>query len=106
MGDLMTLPSGTGAAASAGAAAAALFAGGIAAPDAKQFSMSAKIGDPNYAIGENKYLTANASSVSYEVTITLNDDDTWSYSELTTLHMKEFGDPFPHTDSNTLVRIK
>ncbi len=50
--------------------------------------------------------TANASSVSYEVTITLNDDDTWSYSELTTLHMKEFGDPFPHTDSNTLIRIK
>ena len=36
-------------------------------------SMSARIGDPNYAIGENKYLTANASSVSYEVTITLND---------------------------------
>ena len=83
-----------------------VLAGGIAAPDAKQFSMSAKIGDPNYAIGENKYLTANASSVSYEVTITLNDDDTWSYSELTTLHMKEFGDPFPHTDSNTLIRIK
>ena len=27
-------------------------------------------------------------------------------AELTTLHMKEFGDPFPHTDSNTLVRIK
>ena len=37
--------------------------------------MSAKIGHPQYAIGENTYLAANASSVSYEVTITLNDDD-------------------------------
>ena len=26
--------------------------------------------------------------------------------ELTTLVMKEFADPFPHTDSNTLQRIK
>lgn len=82
-----------------------VLAGGVAAADATQFSMSAKIGDPNYAIGENKYLSANASSMTYEVTITLNGDDTWSYSELTTLRMKEFGDPFPHSDSNTLHRL-
>jgi hypothetical protein len=33
-----------------------------------------------------------------------NDDGTWSYSEDTSLRMKEFGDIFPHTDSNTLTR--
>jgi len=83
-----------------------VLAGGTTTADTTEFTRTASVQVGPYRIGENKYLTANASSVSYEVTITLNDDDTWSYSELTTLHMKEFGDPFPHTDSNTLIRIK
>ena len=82
-----------------------VLAGGTTTADARSFSMSAAVGNMTYAIGENRYLAANASSVSYEVTITLNDDDTWSYDELTTLIMKEFPDPFPHGDRNTLHRI-
>lgn len=81
-----------------------VLAGGTTTADARSFEMTAKLGDPNYGISENTYLTANASSVAYRVTITLNDDDTWSYAEETTLHMVEFDDPFPHTDSNTLRR--
>ncbi len=83
-----------------------VLAGGSTAADARSFTMSASQGHRTYAIGENAYLAANASTTAYEVTITLNDDDTWSYAELTTLVMKEFADPFPHTDSNTLQRIK
>ena len=58
-----------------------------------------------YTIGENQYLAKNASSVSYEVTITLNGDDTWSYAETTMLRMNEFPEPFAHTDANTLHRV-
>ena len=83
-----------------------VLAGGTASADARQYSMRAELGGTNYTIGENTYLATNASTVSYEVTITLNDDDTWSYDELTTLRMKEFPDPFPHTDSNTLRRVR
>lgn len=83
-----------------------VLAGGTTTADAREFSMSAKLGGTNYTIGENTYLAANASSVSYDVTITLNDDDTWSYSEMTMLRMKEFDELFPHSDSNTLVRTK
>ncbi|HZP29999.1 MAG TPA: heme-binding beta-barrel domain-containing protein [Acidimicrobiia bacterium] len=81
-----------------------ILAGGTAAPDAKQFSLAADPGDRNYNIGENKYLTANASTLSYRVTITINDDDTWSYDETTMLKMSEMDEPFAHTDRNTLHR--
>ncbi len=81
-------------------------AGGIAAPDAKEWTMSAKLGDPQYNIGENKYLAQNASTVSYDVKITINDDGTWSYDETTMLRMAVMNNEmFAHTDSATLKRI-
>jgi hypothetical protein len=83
----------------------AVLAGGTAAADATSFSLSAKADDPQYAIGENKYLAQNASTVSYDVAITLNDDGTWSYDESTMLRMKEFGELFAHTDHNTLHKV-
>ncbi len=82
-----------------------VLAGGTTTADAKTFEMSASLGDPSYGISENKYLGAKASSVSYQVTITINDDDTWSYAEKTTLRMAEFDELFPHTDANTLHRV-
>ena len=75
------------------------------APDATSFTLTAKLGDPRYGICENAYLGDKASSVAYQVTITINDDDTWSYAEETTLNMAEFGQPFPHSDANTLHRV-
>ena len=53
-------------------------------------------------LGENKYLTQHASTLSYDVTITVNDDGSWSYDEKTMLKMDEFPQPFTHTDRNTL----
>ena len=43
-----------------------VLAGGTAAADATSFSLRAAVGDPQYPIGEGKYLTANASSVTFE----------------------------------------
>lgn len=81
-----------------------VLAGGTAAADATSFTLHATPGDPQYAIGENKYLAENASTLSYEVSITINDDDSWSYHETTMLQMKEIAEPFAHTDHNTLRR--
>jgi hypothetical protein len=80
-------------------------AGGTAAADATSFTMAAELGAATYGISENLYLNGAASTVRYEVTITVNDDDSWSYAENTTLRMNEFPDPFPHTDHNTLRRV-
>ena len=81
-----------------------VLAGGTAAADAKSFTLSAEPGHRQYTIGENKYLTDNASTLSYSVTITINDDDSWSYDETTMLKMVEMDEPFAHTDHNTLRR--
>ena len=81
-----------------------VLAGGVAAADATEFTMEASLGDARYAIGENKYLSKHASSLSYAVTITVGDDE-WSYDEVTMLRMDEFAEPFAHTDHNTLHRV-
>jgi hypothetical protein len=82
-----------------------VLAGGTATPDATTFSLSAKAGHPQYNIGENMYLAKHASTLSYDVTITVNDDGSWSYDETTMLRMKEFDEPFAHTDHNTLRKV-
>jgi hypothetical protein len=79
-------------------------AGGTAASDATTFTLKAVHGDAQYGIGENKYLAKKASTLSYEVTITLGED-TWSYDEVTMLRMKEFDEPLSHTDHITLRRV-
>jgi hypothetical protein len=80
-----------------------ILAGGITTPDATSFTMSAALGGTNYTIGENQYLAKNASTISYEVTITTTEDS-WSYEETTMLKMVEMPEPFAHTDHNTLRR--
>src|SRR5665811_1074561 len=81
-----------------------VLAGGAAAADASEFMLKAAQGGAQYNIGENLYLAENASTLSYEVTITVGDD-TWSYDETTMLRMNEFDQPFAHTDHNTLRRL-
>jgi len=81
-----------------------VLAGGQADADATSFTVKASVGDSQYPIGEGKYLTANASSVSYEATITLGDGN-WSYAETTLLRMTEMADLLPHTDHNTLHKV-
>ena len=81
-----------------------VLAGGTAAADATSWTMKAQNGTVPYSIGENTYLAKNASTLSYEVTITLGDG-TWSYDETTMLRMNEFAEPFAHTDRNTLHRV-
>lgn len=81
-----------------------VLAGGTAEAGAGTFSLRAAAGDPRYSIGENQYLAKSASTLSFELTVTLGDG-TWSYDERTMLRMNEFPEPFAHTDHNTLRRV-
>jgi len=78
-------------------------AGGTASADATGWTMHAAIGHPTYSIGENRYLSAHASSLTYDVAITVADGG-WSYDQTTMLRMDQFSDPFAHTDQHTLHR--
>lgn len=81
-----------------------VLAGGTAGADARAFTLRAEAGDPNYAIGENTYLSKHASTSRYEVSITIAGD-TWSYEETTMLRLDELPEPLAHTDHNTLHRV-
>ena len=82
-----------------------VIAGGTAAADATKFEMGARLGAPTYGISENLYLSRAASTTDYAVTIEVHADGSWSYDEVTTLRMKEFAEPFLHTDHNRLHRV-
>jgi hypothetical protein len=81
-----------------------VLAGGTAAEDATSFTLHAELGGTNYTIGENQYLAKNASSLTYDATITTGTDS-WSYHEITMLRMTEMPEPFAHEDRNTLRRV-
>jgi hypothetical protein len=81
-----------------------VLAGGTASAGATSFTLRATNGGGQYSIGENQYLAENARTLSYEVTLTVADD-AWSYDETTMLRMKEFDEPFAHTDHNSLRRV-
>ncbi len=81
-----------------------VLAGGTADAGADRFTLCATAGGERYCIGENTYLAENASTLSYEVTVSSTADG-WSYDEITMLRMNEFDEPLAHTDHNTLKRV-
>ena len=83
----------------------AALAGGHAAPDARQFTLRATRGDTAFGIVSNPFLEQAFRTEAFEITVTIGDDDTWSYDETTTLLIKGQAEPFLHTDSNRLIRV-
>ncbi|MCU0269816.1 MAG: heme-binding beta-barrel domain-containing protein [Acidimicrobiales bacterium] len=83
-----------------------VLAGGPATADARSFTMTADLGSQQFGVLENPYLAANASTVRYECTITLNDDGSMTYEEDTVLRMKELEDLFHHTDRNVMRKVE
>lgn len=82
-----------------------VLAGGEATPDSRTFTMSADLGSTELGILQNPYLSKRASTVRYEVTITVHDDGSFTYEEDTVLKMPEVDDLLHHTDRNTLRRV-
>ena len=68
--------------------------------------MSAGADGSPYRIGENSYLADHASTVSYEITVTLHEDDSWTYAQNSVLRMDQVEGLFAHTDSNHMVRTE
>ncbi len=81
-----------------------LIAGGHAAPDARHLEMRAEAGSATYGILSNPFLDDAFRTVRYELTITVHDDGSFSYSEDTQLKIHGQQEIFHHTDRNTLTR--
>jgi hypothetical protein len=80
-------------------------AGGHAAADATSFEVSARAGDPHFGIVTSPFLDYAFHTVSFTMTVTVTSDDQWSYSQDSMLDVRGVGEPFHHTDHNTLRRV-
>lgn len=83
-----------------------LLAGGFAKPDDRTFSVSAKRGDPIYGISSTTFLDQSFRTEQYRITVTCNDDGSWTYLTDTELIVGGAPQPFNHHDTNTLRLIK
>ena len=83
----------------------ATMAGFAAHVDSRVFTMEATLGSPVYGILSNPYLDRVAQTTHFEVTVTLEDDGSFSYDETTTVTLARYGGPLRHTDRNTLKRV-
>lgn len=78
---------------------------GKATPDATRFELTAARGETTSGICSGPFLEYAFRTDSYRITVTVNPDGTWSYDEDTVLIVKGLGEPFHHTDGNTLHKI-
>lgn len=78
---------------------------GKAAADAKRFEVVAKAEDLSFGIRSAPFLEHAFRTTEFRMSVTINADGTWSYSEDTVLMIKGQTEPFHHTDNNTLHKI-
>ncbi|MDR4500002.1 MAG: heme-binding beta-barrel domain-containing protein [Nitrospirales bacterium] len=83
----------------------AVEAGGTAEPSDTTLTMQADVGSETYGVLSNRYLDQHAKTVSYRLTVTIHDGNSFSYEEDTLLQIAGQSDVFHHTDKNTLRRI-
>ncbi|SRR5579875_99516 len=82
----------------------AVLVGGVADPDAREFTMTAEHGSEIFGILSNPFLARAARSRSYEVTVTVDADGSWSYGETTMIEHARVPGTLAHTDRNRLRR--
>lgn len=83
-----------------------VLAKGKAGADARSFTVKARRGKTENGICSGAFLEANFRTDRFVMTVTINDDGSWSYDEVTTLKIDGVDEPFEHRDRNTLTRIK
>src|SRR5262249_54754861 len=81
-----------------------LLASGLAKPDDKAISVTAKRGDTRYGICSTEFLDEAFRTTSYRCAITFNDDGSWTYDIQTDLLAR--GQPFDHHDTNPLKPVE
>jgi hypothetical protein len=82
-----------------------LLAAGTVEPDAREFEVSATLGDEVYGILSNPFLDRAFHTVSFRIRVAVNDDGTWSYEEHTMLRIPDRDGLVDHVDRNTLRRV-
>jgi hypothetical protein len=80
-------------------------AGGMTTADARSFELKCEFGSPTFGTCSNPTLLAMFQTLEYRITVTVGDDDTWSYEQDTVMRIAGSEQLFHHTDRNTLKRV-
>ena len=83
-----------------------VFAGGTVDPGAGHFHIVAEHGSTTYGICSNQWLDTEFRTVKYELKVTMEGMDKFSYWEDTVLKIKGQEALFHHTDENTMHRVE
>ncbi len=83
----------------------ALIAGGKAKKDARSFHLKSECGSPTFGICVNPFLDREFKILSYEMTLTIEGPDHFSYDQDTVIQIPGQKQPFHHRDKNTLHRV-
>jgi hypothetical protein len=67
--------------------------------------MVAAAGSEIYGVLSNRFLATAARTSDYRCTVTINDDGTWAYDELTTVEHARYGAVVEHSDRNLMRRV-
>ncbi|RMW99356.1 DUF1794 domain-containing protein [Allofranklinella schreckenbergeri] len=82
-----------------------VMAGGIVAPDADEFELVARLGDPVFGICSNPFLDHAFKTVEFRIKVGFNADGSWWYDEDTVMQILGQSELFHHTDRNHLTKI-
>ena len=80
-------------------------AGGSAPPDARTFTVRARLGDPTFGICSGPFLHRHFRTLEYSLTVRLGADGTLAYEQDTVLQVTGRAEPFHHVDRNVLRRV-
>lgn len=83
-----------------------VIAGGTVEPHAESFMLKADLGSATYGICSNLFLNEEFRTVKYELTVTIHDENSFSYFEDTHLLLKGKTEVFHHTDTHRLKRVE
>jgi hypothetical protein len=83
-----------------------LIAGGKAEKSANEFHLAASRGSCTFGICVNPFLDREFRIVSYELTVRIHDENSFSYEQDTVLEIPGQKEHFHHRDRNTLKRVR
>ena len=83
-----------------------VIAGGSAEATSKVLKMAAEVGSHTYGICSNSFLDREFKTMKYVLTVTIHDENSFTYDEDTMIQIKGQKELFHHTDKNTLKRVK
>ncbi|MFV0643777.1 MAG: FABP family protein [Sphingomonadaceae bacterium] len=78
---------------------------GNAGANDRKFTVEARRGSPEAGICSGPFLEENFRTDSFIMTVTIHDENSWSYSENTVLKIAGVEEPFSHSDKHKLRRV-